>query len=62
MMLLPLTLHQTPATPREVPVRRREAGMRKPVKMTLVKAGGRVFPIPLNAQAVVISMAIKSWE
>lgn len=55
-------LHQMPLRPREVLVRTMAAGILARVKRVPTREGGRVFPRPEKAPAVVISTHMKSWE
>ena len=60
MTLEMVMLHQIPDSPNAGKVvRKRAMGIRAPVKMMLEKAGGVVWPVPLNAQAVTDSVTIK---
>ena len=59
-MLETVMLHQMPSSPREVFVRTMAAGIRREVKTMPTREGGRVFPRPEKAPAVVISTHMKS--
>ena len=58
-----LILHQTPFNPKRFGEDKiKAAGILSPVSIVLTRDGGNVFPIPLNAPAVAISMHIKNWD
>ena len=55
-----LILHQTPDKPKAVLLKNMAAGILKVFKIMLFNVGGNVFPKPLKAPVVPISIVIKN--
>ena len=56
-------LHQIPVSPSAGNVVSQKAiGIRAPVKIIPVRAGGVVCPVPLKAPAVTASVTMNSWD
>ena len=59
-MLVAVSAHQIPSSPREVAERTMASGIRIPVKIILIILQSFVFPRPDNAPMVISSTLIKA--